>query len=705
MDGFGVIPTPAYGIYHRGVTRTLLRVAIIDPASGRSTAWHEVLAQLRASGVTTVRVLIPWIRHSRSPNLYCVDGSDGKAPDAMGVLSAAVRVGLDVWVDASPVAGGVPRWVAEACPGARALDARGRETGTWATGDARFRAAAAAWAKAVAAASMKATEGHVALWSVDGCETQDPTGGNTNWRRPASWAQRIGFPADHSDITVEQFRRWLRDRYGDDRSLAREWLRPGLRIDGANPPSILGQMSWFARLATRGELVGTRLAQWIRRRLAGVELAPLVGPWPEVGARRGVRSSLPVARDGHSPGQLADWHAFTVAAWREYLVAMRDSVDAIVPNATFVAGEIGRSGFPGIGDTSAGTVREERTSPLVPVGRVGLNSHDAAWVASSLTARSGEARPVIVAVDADSGGSATVAVALTAIAEGAVAVELPEAAYGDPEVRRFADWLVQWEELLTASTRLDDRVAWIDEPAHGGVDPDDFAPGVVRGAVNRDASAAVFGAVREAGLSVVLVPSETFATDGEHECVALLAPTRRWIDLERYGSLVVHVLRGGDLVAFPHRPVRQRDGTAFRSTFLWPPSIANGGRVQIRDGTSTLVAPTVGDGELGKPRPDWIGLLLDSVTPRFRIGTGVRLAITGRLLPDGACLAFVVNPTDLPQAGQIDVPDPSSIGLSDGFSVAVEFATTGVRVRQDGGSLLVDLPVGGALVARLFHDA
>jgi hypothetical protein len=80
----------------------------------------------------------------------------------------------------------------------------------------------------------------------------------------------------------------------------------------------------------------------------------------------------------------------------------------------------------------------------------------------------------------------------------------------------------------------------------------------------------------------------------------------------------------------------------------------------------------------------------------------MRLAITGRLCPDRSCLVFVVNLTNARQAGQIGVPDPAALGLGDEFTVHVTFATSGATVRQDRRDLSVDLPTGGAVVARLF---
>lgn len=287
--------------------------------------------------------------------------------------------------------------------------------------------------------------------------------------------------------------------------------------------------------------------------------------------------------------------------------------------------------------------------------------------------------------------------ALAAVAEGAVAIDLPEAAYGDAEVRRLAEWLGEVQDSLTASTRLDDRVAWLDDPAHAGADPNDLNPIAARGQLDRGYAADAYAAVREAGLAPVVVDPATFVADEVNDLGALLVPTRQWVDLERYGSLVVHVLRGGNLVAFPHAPGRQRDGTSFRSTFLWPPSVATGGRVQVHDGTSSLV-PEVGSGGV---RGAWIEAIVDDVSPRFRVPPTMRLAITGRLLPDGACLVFVVNATEEWQSGTLGVPDPAAIGVGDGFAVAVAFASSGATARGDGLGIEVAVPAGGGVVVRL----
>jgi hypothetical protein len=681
-----VIPIPAYGVFHRGIRRSLLRVATVDPISRPMTAWPGALAILRASGATTVRVLIPWKRHAHGPGLVCLDGSDGRTPDALGVLRLAVDVGLDVWVDAGPISGGVPTWVAETCPGARAVDALGRVTGSWSTSDSGFRAAAVAWATGVALASMTATGGQVAIWETDGR------------------LEHYGVPADHSPATVARFRRWLQDRYEDDRALAREWLRPELRVDVASPPEILGShRAQHVRWVEDAIETGRRIAHWARRRLVRAErLIPRRLRPGTPTDRAGMGRDMSTARHGHSPGQLADWYAFSVDAWHEYLGEMRLAVEPTMPDVTYVAGEVGRAGTPGIGYAGAAG-REQAECVALPVVRLGSSGHDAAWAAASLTARAGLNRPVMVSLQISDQVTSPASTALSALAEGAVVVELPEAAFGDADVRRLAEWLGHVEEPLTASTRLDDRVAWIDDPAHAGADADDLHPVTTRVRFNRGQAADAFASVREAGLAPVVVDPSTFVADEVNDLGALLAPTRRWIDLERYGSLVVHVLRGGNLVAFPHAPSSQRDGTAFRSTFLWPTTIATGGRVQVHDGTSTLVPEVVSAGGLGV-RSDWIDAIVEDVSPRFRVAPEMRLAVTARLLPDGSCLAFVINLTRRHQIGAVGVPDPAALGLGADFTVSVEFATSGAAVRPHRLGIHVDIPAGGAVVARLSSD-
>jgi hypothetical protein len=425
-------------------------------------------------------------------------------------------------------------------------------------------------------------------------------------------------------------------------------------------------------------------------------------PWG-IGLRNSPRQALTVEKEGRSPGQLADWHAFTIDVWNEHLRAMHLAVNGVLPTATIVVREVDQSGVAGIG-VGATDVRENVGHAPFPIVQVGPSVHDAAWGAASLVARAKAERPVMVAIPCDRGDTTRGAAVLAAIAEGAIAIELPATAFADPDVRRIAGWLGEVEADLTASTRLDDRLTWIDDPTHAGADLDDLDGIARRGEMDRSDVAGAYAAVREAGLAPVIVDVEAFAPDDAQDLGALLVPTRRWTDLERYGSLVVHVLRGGNLVAFPHAPRRQRDGTAFRSTFLWPASVSGGGRVQVHDGTSTLVStpasePTVGD------RAEWIEDVIDAVSPRFRIARGMRLAVTARLLPDGACLAFVMNPTNRRQVGAVTVPDAGALGLADTYDVVVAIATSGASVRREGMGFLVDVPPGGAVVARLSDSA
>lgn len=671
---------PAYGIFHRDGARTLLRVATINPGDRAPRAWPSALALLRASGVTTVRVVIPWARHARGPGRACLDGADGRTADAMGLLRLAVAEGLDIWVDAGPIAGGVPDWVLEACPDACAVDDRGRPTGRLSTGDPGYRAEAAGWARAVATAAVMATGGRVALWALDG-------------RDDAS-----GIPADHSPVTVAQFRHWLRDRYGNDGALAREWLHPGLRIEDAKPPIVQrsggeGPAAWLQRAFVGGRHVAARVISQIR----GGGFQDVT--WPQVVTDRGSMRSRLVARDGLAPSQMADWHAFAVDAWQEYLATMRAAVVDELPGTTFVAGEVARAGVSGVGDR--GTIgRIDVDLTAVPVVHVAPNVHHAAWAASSLVSRGGGDVPVILAIAPTERDVSPAAVVVSAVAEGAAAVDLPEATYGDPDVRQLAGWLGEVEGLLTASTRLDDRVAWLDDPAHAGADPDDLGYVASTAAVDRGPASAAYAAIREAGLAPVVVDPLTFVADEANDLGALLVPTRRWIDLDRYGSLVVHVLRGGNVVAIPNTPQRQRDGTAFRSTFLWPPSVADGGRVQIRDGTSCVVPEVAPDDGSGM-RAAWVEAIADDVLPRFRVAPALRLAVTGRLLPDGSCLAFVVNPTVHRQFGRIGLPDPAALGLDDAFVLGTAYATTGSSARREGDGVNVDVLPGGALIARL----
>ncbi|MBU6288544.1 MAG: hypothetical protein KGS10_10320, partial [Chloroflexi bacterium] len=100
-------------------------------------------------------------------------------------------------------------------------------------------------------------------------------------------------------------------------------------------------------------------------------------------------------------------------------------------------------------------------------------------------------------------------------------------------------------------------------------------------------------------------------------------------------------------------------------------------------------------------RAPWVEAIADDVVPRFRVAPALRLAVTGRLLPDGTCLAFFVNPTAHRQSGRIGLPDPSAIGLDDAFAIGIAYATTGSSAWRDDDGVHVDVLAGGALIARL----
>ncbi len=671
MPAIDVPLVPAYGIFHRGIHRCLPVVATVDPGALAGREWSGVMAALHDAGATVVRVEVPWGRHAPDPTTTCLDGSDGRSPDVEAALRAAVVEGLDVWVAAGPLCGGVPAWLPNMIPEAHTREAGGRPSPRWACGHPAFLMAASAWETSVATMAASVTGGHVAFWEVDGV----PSGGRPH--------------ADWSPGTVARFQGWLRVRHGDDGALARDWLRPGLRLEDASPPDLPGEpLGPWRRL---GALVARLHQHWRDVRVP-------IDPWPGAGVRRGPRSALPVALAGRSPAQLADWHEFMADEWQAYLSGVRDAVAPLVPGATFVAGEPAHAGRAGIGH-AGGAWREATGREFVPVATIAPRVHDAAWAATALSARAGAGWPVIVAVRPEPGGGLPATI-VAAIGDGAVAVAVPAGALEDPDLSRLAAWIGRTADSLTASTRLGDAVAWLDEPGHAGADPDDLDP-LATGVANwRPGEGAAFGAVREAGVVPMVVDAEALVPDAARDLVCLVVPTRRWIDLDRYGSLVVHALRGGNLVAIPHAPGRQRDGTPFRSTFLWPADVRTGRRVQVHDGTSALEPNPAAIGHDGA-RPDWIARIVEDAAPRLRPSRGLQVSATMRLMPGGDCLAFIANPIDRPQSGILGVADPAALGISDTFVVEVAFATRGARAGREGMGIAVVVPASGALIVGL----
>lgn len=734
----------AYGLFYRG-DRPYIPVLVGVRLDGvRAEALRHRVSEWSASGVSGVCLEVGWSWHASGVQ-YQDDESAHIVAEAIGL---AAQAGLDVWVMADVT--DLPPGPVETPRGRSASQSTG-DGPAFPNSDVRGRANR--WLETLASSVAQGDRAHIAGFMID-------TG-----VKPTSSHSWLRDRADNA--LLFEWRSWLRRRYDSDIAIAREWVRPGLTRDGASPPD-LRALDTSARGKEAPSPMArfvSRVSNWLGRR----EFELTAGSfWPEPGkSRRGTEAPGGRTARELSPGQFADWHEFVGHVRSTYSLELRKTVSLALPSVPCVMLESGWAGLPGVGVVNS-AVKGSDTEFLQGIACTEAQVPDVAWVASSLVGRSDDDHPPMISV-ADRGGTngGRVASLAVAVGEGMVSLMISETWMADPEIKAFIAFVAAHEDELVASTHLADPVVWIDDPAYAGADPDDIATVGVSGTSLRwrEDRASLFMAVRLAGFQVTVSDVDRFGSgpDGE-ETVAAIFPARRWIDLERYGRLVVHTLRGGNLITFPAPPRRQRDGMAFRSTFLWPVALGRevltatpvrvGGadlgsfdsagygvvypaplpndvepilqllsaqpgtnvgetvaayRAQVHDGTSTVVGfsrighdPGAGDEADHMAIRRWVTSLMESVPRRVHPSEELAVLTSIRLVPSGGSLVFVTNPAPSPTAGGLTIADPAAISAVDSPSLRIEFATSGASAVVSGTTVQVALPAFGAMVLRVW---
>lgn len=733
----------AYGLFYRGDRPYIPVLVGVRLDEVRAGALRVRANEWCSPGVTGVCLDIRWAWHA--------SGGGGQDDEAAYVVAEAMALaseaGLDVWVmanitDAPPGLVGLPpgRPTIRNNPGGQGFPS------SWA------RDRANKWLETLASSASQGNRAPIAGFMVD-------TG-----LRPTSSHSWLRDGAD--DALLSEWRSWLSRRYDSDNAIAREWGWPGLTRDAATPPDLRAidrSDGSHVGSSTMARVV-SRISRWLRR---GEVPVPAGAYWPGTGSGRGGTGG-PGDRSGRelSPGQFADWHEFVGHVRSVYSRDLRQTVERVFPGVPCAIVEIGWAGLPGVG-VATPPLNVDDTAFLQGMTRTEARVPDVAWVASSAVGRLDDHHPPMISlVDRTGTTGGRVASLVAAVGEGMVSLTIPETWMADPEVRSFIAFVAAHSDELVASTHLTDPVVWIDDPAYAGADPDDIATvGASTTSLRwRGERASLFMAMRLAGFQVSVRDIERFGSglDGE-ESVATFFPARRWIDLERYGRLVVHTLRGGNLITFPAPPRRQRDGTAFRSTFLWPVAMGrevlakapvrlqgvDGGsfdgvgygvvypaplpdnaepilrsvsvqpgseveetvaayRAQVHDGTSAVIGfsrighdPGVGDEADHVAVRRWVTRLVESVPRRVQPSEELAVLTSIRLVPSGGSLVFVTNPSPTSTSGGLTIPDPEAIAASDGLSFRIEFSTSGASASVSGTTVHVTLPAFGAIVLRL----
>ena len=737
-------PFVAYGLFYRA-DRPYIPVQTRMRMDGvRASSLRQRASEWSAPGVTGVCLEVGWAWHASGVR----DKDAEPAHVVASAIALASEAGLDVCVMAD---------VTDIPPGTF-VTPRGRTTSKGggdgpAFPNSQVRGRANRWVETLASSVAQSDRARISGFTFD-----------TGVTSTSSWTWLCG---GLDDVLLDEWRSWLRRRYDSDVAISREWGRVGLTLDAASPPE-LGALNAPARGALERSPIArflSRIWYWLGKH----EARPSANSfWPEAGKGRfGTKARNGRSGRNLSPGQLADWHDFVGHVRSSYSRDLRETVSRALPGIPCAIVESGWAGLPGLGVVSA-AVNSDKSEFLLGIACTETRVTDVMWVASSVVGRSDDDHPPMISL-VDQGGTNAERVAslVAAVGEGMLSLTISATSMADPEIAAFIAFVAAHEDEMVASTHLTDPVVWIDDPAYAGADPDDIATiGLSGTSVRwREDRASLFTAMRLAGFQVKVSDVDRFGSepDGE-ENVAAVFSARRWIDLERYGRLVVHTLRGGNLITFPAPPRRQRDGMAFRSTFLWPValgrevlastpvrlgtansgsfdgagygvvypapfpndvepilnvvSVQSGGKVgsavaayraQIHDGTSTVVGfskigqgPGVGSASDHGSIRRWVTSLMEAVPRRVHPSEELSVFTSIRLVPSGGSVLFVTNPAPLPTAGGLTIAEPAAIGAADSPSLRIEFATSGSSAVISGTTVQMALPAFGAMVLRVW---
>jgi hypothetical protein len=137
-----------------------------------------------------------------------------------------------------------------------------------------------------------------------------------------------------------------------------------------------------------------------------------------------------------------------------------------------------------------------------------------------------------------------------------------------------------------------------------------------------------------------------------------------------------------------------------------------GYRVQVRDGTSTVLGTTLGGAYLTPRYPSrsprerrdlrrFVVELFEAAAPRKVVpDDDLEVETVARLSPDGGCLLFVINRLGA-QTGALRFPYPAALNLGDSLRAEVLFSHLGSSAAAANDGLRLDLAAGDTVVVRL----
>lgn len=252
--------------------------------------WERDLDNITATGLTMVRIWLPWTQVNPRPGQW-------EWREIDGILDAAARRGLKVLVQLMP--DGVPFWFKDEHPEALLRDERGNilypiaHPGMGVGGVPGLNFDEPIAQQALSEFFTRTVERYREHPAVDSWDVW-----NELW--PFMGAPRAAF---HSAATVEKWRQWLQKRYGTIEALNAHWNRAYGTFD---------EVEWvtsgiYADLGTRMRFDQERIADWMRDR---VEIVRRLDPKHRVVSHTGGIGPIAALNDPWN-GELTDPWLFT----------------------------------------------------------------------------------------------------------------------------------------------------------------------------------------------------------------------------------------------------------------------------------------------------------------------------------------------------------------------------------------------------------
>lgn len=733
----------AYGIYYLDNQPVLLRSAELDYARLPAQRWADRLQKLRDSGSNAVTARVPWSWHEPDQGTLDFEGLSDARRDLVSFVAAVHSAGLVFLARPGPCDSaarrgfGHPAWLHRTIPEALARRPDGRPA-TTRQGDLysllhpAYLAEVERWYAAVAQVLRPFLNAPVVSWQLG-----DAPG--------AAFAHAIG-RLDYNPDTVARYRTFLQQAHGDIKSLSHEWRRPVENFCTLLPPTTRG---------TPGELHDWQrfLETWVARHLEHLRA---------VTRRLGI--DLPLVVNEPADYRSPQNPQLNAAVADLYGFASRTQPDASVHEA--------RSPFAGSHSALRFQQFAAEERPLSCWGLDGMAGQNAAPIVSPASLVHGFGAGLAHGVkgyildlgslppayqdaagrlQAFAGAHETELTASVEVQDSIAYLDYQPytrfTADGFPAIGALADGLIDQApytafEALSALhavlLTLGYNPPFLDLEAATDHALADFAAAVFpsRGYLDLENYGKLVVFTLRGGTLVTFPEPVTRQKDGTPLKTAFLWPhapskTRRldrnqlirsfggrwrswgrWLPGSSPRGVRLQLAQSAATLRGDYQLAEFGDGVAGGEVLLRHGRAVAAYRVQVRDGTSTLLGAIPG-GAFTTPRYSMLRAaerrtvrrfalsLFEDVVPRQIVpDDALEIEAIARLSPDGGCLLFVINRLGA-QTGSLRFPAPSALNLGESIAVDVLYSAFGSRAHARAEGLVLELVAGDVLVVRL----